>query len=809
MTRSSQARARRRRAWRAAAANGAGGASSTTRSEPVEVPTADSSAPDAPAPETRPADAPTVDAPAPDTQVVDDAAAEGAGPDGANGADADRAGADRAGANGTTTAPDTSSTEAAVAATGSAEAEPPSSDGPTPEDSLDEVAADITDSADVSDRDPDVDDGADTGSAAEAATDAADGEAAQTMTTAGAVAAAAAARAADDDADVDEAARNQDAAKGEAADDVAAGVTAEVEAAEAGATTLEPSSNGATARSDADAEADVAAADGEIAETAEPVADERVGGKEEDLASESAVVAAALATGTETDNETAGNAEPETDTEPETETKAETAKAETAKAETVEADSEAETAKAETGATEAAETESAEAQAAATKTAETEASAAATVATEDGDADGQPTDEAAVAATPVRAGTRRRWGVALVLNRIGRGLIAAGVVILLFVGYQLWGTNIQEHRSQDKLESAFNDKLAQLETADPGVLDALRGTGSSTTAAAGAPPTTPTTIPREVFDLIAPQAGEPVAVIRIPSIGVERRVVEGTDVDDLREGPGHYAESPLPGQAGNAAIAGHRTTYGAPFNRIDELVPGDEIQVQTVQGTAVYKVDQAPFVVSPDQVEVLNDYGDNRLTLTSCHPKLSSSKRMIVTAELEGTPFPPLPSDATPVAADVASTTTIPDAVENPGATTTPTEPSPTVTTPGGGSATTLETEPGPPVTTTVPGTASTAPAASGSANEGDNATLGGTSGQANLDQGLAGDRSALPSAIGWGLVTLALVVLAWLAAVAFERRVHVPRRGRRLIVYALASPVVLVFLFLCFENVDRLLPAY
>jgi sortase A len=139
----------------------------------------------------------------------------------------------------------------------------------------------------------------------------------------------------------------------------------------------------------------------------------------------------------------------------------------------------------------------------------------------------------------------------------------------------------------------------------------------------------PTTAPP-----LAPVAeGEPTAHLRIPRIGVDKIVVEGVGLPDLKKGPGHYPGTPLPGQAGNAAIAGHRTTYGAPFNRIDELKPGDEILVDTVQGSFRYLVAQQ-LIVSPKQVDVLNNKGDNRLTLTACHPKFSARQRIVVVALL-------------------------------------------------------------------------------------------------------------------------------------------------------------------------------
>jgi sortase A len=136
--------------------------------------------------------------------------------------------------------------------------------------------------------------------------------------------------------------------------------------------------------------------------------------------------------------------------------------------------------------------------------------------------------------------------------------------------------------------------------------------------------------------------------------------VEGVAVDDLKEGPGHYPETPFPGQKGNVAVAGHRTTYGAPFANVDDLALGDTVTVTTVQGTFNYEVFDADHpdggpeaqpwkIVTPDQVEVLNDFGDNRITLTACHPKYDLSHRIVVTAKLKGTPAPTPP--VTPAAA--------------------------------------------------------------------------------------------------------------------------------------------------------------
>ena len=209
---------------------------------------------------------------------------------------------------------------------------------------------------------------------------------------------------------------------------------------------------------------------------------------------------------------------------------------------------------------------------------------------------------------------RGRWAMA------GTALRNLGILLLLFVAFQLWGTSALEHRDQAKLRRSFQVALASQ-------------VAPSTASPTGSDPSTVTT-PTTVVAPPAAPSGAAVAVIKIPKIGVEQAVVEGTGVSDLRKGPGHYRNTPLPGQPGNAAIAGHRTTYGAPFNRIDELAPGDPILVSTLQGNFKYVVSEAPFPVSPSKNDVLFNKDDNRLTLTTCHPKYSAAKRLIVVAKL-------------------------------------------------------------------------------------------------------------------------------------------------------------------------------
>ena len=227
--------------------------------------------------------------------------------------------------------------------------------------------------------------------------------------------------------------------------------------------------------------------------------------------------------------------------------------------------------------------------------------------------------------------------LARVLGAIGRTLITAGVLILLFVAYQLWGTGIREAQAQNRLEDDFAEVLAEAD--EPATTTSSTTSSTSSTSSTSVPESTTTSEapPEPVPPIEAVPEGEATARIRIPKIGVDKIVVEGVSLRDLKKGPGHYPETPLPGQKGNAAIAGHRTTYGAPFSRIDELEAGDEVFVETVQGEFRYLVSEQQ-IISPTQVEVLDDKGDNRLTLTACHPKLSSKQRIVIHAVLVGNP---------------------------------------------------------------------------------------------------------------------------------------------------------------------------
>jgi sortase A len=233
------------------------------------------------------------------------------------------------------------------------------------------------------------------------------------------------------------------------------------------------------------------------------------------------------------------------------------------------------------------------------------------------------------------------------LGATGRVLITTGILLLLFVAYQLWGTGIYEARAQSGLRGEVTDTLKQSGQTPLGATTTTRPDDSTVST------TPPTTVPPT--PVTAPDNGDGLGFIRIEKIGLgtgdPEVVVEGVDVDDLRKGPGHYPATPLPGQEGNSAIAGHRTTYGAPFGDLNELAKGDKITVQTVQGTFTYVIDADPFAVDPNDGDVLLPEPDPArsghfratLTLTTCEPKFSAAQRLIVKASLV------LPAGATPL----------------------------------------------------------------------------------------------------------------------------------------------------------------
>ncbi len=296
------------------------------------------------------------------------------------------------------------------------------------------------------------------------------------------------------------------------------------------------------------------------------------------------------------------------------------------------------------------------------------------------------------------------------LSGVGRTLITAGVLLLLFVVYQLWGTNIKQAQEQRKLTNGFESELAAagitpiefgnfssatfaLDTTPPPTTPppttAVPPTTVALTAVGPTPTTvgpTPTTLPSVRAGrskMKAPVPGRALGLLVIPRIKQRQVIVEGTAKADLESGPGRYLRSAYPGQPGNAAIAGHRTTFGAPFFNLALMRPGDPIFIQTQQGNFRYDVIDAcrpkctgsgSFIVSPkDRTVLAPTPDDNLLTLTTCHPKYSAQQRLIVRARLVGPAadadffVAPEPTPTTaPPATSVPTTVNLPEVVDDP-----------------------------------------------------------------------------------------------------------------------------------------------
>jgi sortase A len=128
-----------------------------------------------------------------------------------------------------------------------------------------------------------------------------------------------------------------------------------------------------------------------------------------------------------------------------------------------------------------------------------------------------------------------------------------------------------------------------------------------------------------------PLRGDAIGKIELPTLDRSYFMVEGTDAANLRKGPGHYPETPLPGERGTVAVAGHRTTYLAPFRTIDKLERGDEVIASMPYGRFVYRVEKTE-IVEPSALWVKRRVRYDRLILTACHPLYSAAQRIVVFA---------------------------------------------------------------------------------------------------------------------------------------------------------------------------------
>lgn len=234
-------------------------------------------------------------------------------------------------------------------------------------------------------------------------------------------------------------------------------------------------------------------------------------------------------------------------------------------------------------------------------------------------------------------GSRTRELARTGLRGVGLLMLWLGGTILLYVAWLLWFTGVETARAQDDLLATF-DGFEQ---------PAVDGGDDPTVVEPDDAPTVAADEPVEV--------GDGVAVLQFERPGTDARpvledpvvVVAGTSMTVLRDGPGHYTETADPGEPGNFAVAGHRTTYGQPFHDLDQVAPGDLVHVTTRDGSRhTYEVldgssgGAAPgqHIVSPRDVWVIGPDplgdGGSMLTLTTCHPRYSAAQRLVVFAQL-------------------------------------------------------------------------------------------------------------------------------------------------------------------------------
>lgn len=204
--------------------------------------------------------------------------------------------------------------------------------------------------------------------------------------------------------------------------------------------------------------------------------------------------------------------------------------------------------------------------------------------------------------------------VRAITGALGELLITLGLLTFLFVGWQLWWTDVEAN-------AVHHDEVTALTRSFEA------GTAST-----------------EVATLRKVPVGETFAIVRIPALGADYQapLVQGTSRDVLHKGIGHYTETAMPGQVGNFSIAGHRMTYGGPFRNIERVLPGDRVIIETATHYYVYRVGDHTLV-DPSHVEAIAPTPERPgvaptkrwITLTACHPKYAAKQRWIVHGELE------------------------------------------------------------------------------------------------------------------------------------------------------------------------------
>lgn len=214
-------------------------------------------------------------------------------------------------------------------------------------------------------------------------------------------------------------------------------------------------------------------------------------------------------------------------------------------------------------------------------------------------------------------------------------LTVVGVVAVGFALFAIWGTAVLQQRDQNALRGDLAERfVVDRATAESGAeVEGVAANGFGTAPEEGDTGEQEGNAPEELGPV---QTGDALALLRIPALGVDQVVVEGSASQQLRSGPGHLRGSPRPGQKGNVVLIGKRTTYGGPFADLAELEPGNRIELGTAAGTHRYVVERVDRLVPDKDEDVVGPTEDNRLTLVTADPPYRAVERLVVVARFDG-----------------------------------------------------------------------------------------------------------------------------------------------------------------------------
>lgn len=228
---------------------------------------------------------------------------------------------------------------------------------------------------------------------------------------------------------------------------------------------------------------------------------------------------------------------------------------------------------------------------------------------------------------PIPSRPARRSGQRIVrtIGILGRIFVGAGMILLFYTGYLLWGTGVYTKQEQRRAaDTLARNPIVTEEKLSKGDIPPARPAGG------------------------AVKLGEPLFTLKIPKIGLETVVVQGVGREELKKGPGHFPDcksgatrecvddAKYPGESGNVPISAHRTTYGAPFFRLNELQNGDVIDFVSGRARYRYRVTEQKIVDPVAGFSEVEQHGRDEVTLTTCHPRFSAAQRLIVRGEYMG-----------------------------------------------------------------------------------------------------------------------------------------------------------------------------